>query len=50
LKGLLGNGLALASWGVNPMPIRTADGMAARAIALPAGMLRRFSSGFLGAA
>ena len=41
---------ALASVGVNPMPMRTAVGMAARAIALPAGMWNLVNSGFLGAA
>lgn len=50
LNGLSGTGLAMASWGVMPMPISTAVGIAAIAIALPAGMCSRVSSGFLGAA
>ena len=41
---------ACASVGVKPMPIRTAVGIAARAIALPAGMWNLVNSGFLGAA
>ena len=50
LKGLLGAGLAIAIWGVSPMPMSTADGIAAMAIALPAGTWSRVSSGFFGAA
>ncbi len=50
-KGLSGGcGLAIASCGVRPMPIRTAVGIAARAIALPAGTCSRVSSGLRGAA
>lgn len=41
---------ALASVGVRPMPMRTAVGMAAKAIALPAGMWNLVDNGFLGAA
>ncbi|MFE0326659.1 hypothetical protein ACWEWI_30115 [Streptomyces sp. NPDC003753] len=41
---------ALASVGVSPMPMRTAVGIAARAIAFPAGMWNLVNSGFLGAA
>jgi hypothetical protein len=41
---------AWASVGVSPIPMRTAVGMAARAIALPAGMWNLVNSGFLGAA
>jgi len=41
---------AFARVGVSPMPIRTAVGIAARAIALPAGMWNLVNSGFLGAA
>jgi hypothetical protein len=41
---------ALASVGVKPIPMSTAVGIAARAIALPAGMWNLVNSGFLGAA
>ncbi len=41
---------AWASVGVKPIPIRTAVGIAAMAIALPAGMWNLVNSGFLGAA
>jgi hypothetical protein len=41
---------ACARVGVKPIPIRTAVGIAARAIALPAGMWNLVNSGFLGAA
>jgi hypothetical protein len=41
---------ALASVGVSPIPMRTAVGIAARAIAFPAGMWNLVNSGFLGAA
>jgi len=41
---------AIARLAVNPMPMRTAEGIAARAIALPAGMWNLLNSGFLGAA
>jgi hypothetical protein len=41
---------ATASDAVNPMPIRTAVGIAAMAIALPAGMWNLVNSGFFGAA
>jgi hypothetical protein len=41
---------ARASVGVNPMPMRTAVGIAAMAIALPAGIWNLVNSGFLGAA
>lgn len=46
----LGCSSARASVGVNPMPMRTAVGIAAMAIALPAGMWNLVNSGFLGAA
>ncbi len=41
---------AWASVGVKPIPIRTAVGIAAMAIAFPAGMWNLVNSGFLGAA
>ncbi|MGW1257883.1 hypothetical protein ACWD5Q_22515 [Streptomyces sp. NPDC002513] len=41
---------ARARVGVSPIPMRTAVGIAARAIALPAGTWNRVNSGFLGAA
>jgi hypothetical protein len=41
---------ACASVGVSPIPMRTAVGMAARAIALPAGTWNLVNNGFLGAA
>ncbi|CAM5342780.1 hypothetical protein STENM223S_04826 [Streptomyces tendae] len=41
---------ARASVGVNPIPMRTAVGIAAMAIALPAGMWNLVNNGFLGAA
>ncbi len=41
---------ARASVGVNPIPMRTAVGIAARAIAFPAGMWNLVNNGFLGAA
>ncbi|GGN77097.1 hypothetical protein GCM10011579_058970 [Streptomyces albiflavescens] len=41
---------ARASVGVNPIPIRTAVGIAAMATAFPAGMWNLVNSGFLGAA
>jgi hypothetical protein len=41
---------ARASVGVSPIPMRTAVGIAARAIAFPAGMWNLVNSGFLGAA
>ncbi|MFD0509236.1 hypothetical protein ACFQ0G_52970 [Streptomyces chiangmaiensis] len=41
---------ALANAVLSPTPMKTADGIAARAIALPAGMWNLVNSGFLGAA
>ncbi|CAM5337707.1 hypothetical protein SALBM311S_08892 [Streptomyces alboniger] len=41
---------ASARVGVSPIPMRTAVGIAARAIALPAGTWNLVNSGFLGAA
>lgn len=41
---------AMASVDVKPMPMSTAVGIAAMAIALPAGLLNLVNSGFLGAA
>lgn len=41
---------ARARVGVNPSPMRTAVGIAARAIALPVGTWNLVNSGFLGAA
>ncbi|CAM5587649.1 hypothetical protein SFUMM280S_08260 [Streptomyces fumanus] len=41
---------ARASVGVSPIPMRTAVGIAARAIAFPAGTWNLVNSGFLGAA
>ncbi|BFO15387.1 hypothetical protein SHKM778_17750 [Streptomyces sp. KM77-8] len=41
---------ATASVGVNPMPMSTAVGIAARAITLPLGTWNLVNSGFLGAA
>lgn len=46
----VGASSARASVGVNPMPMRTAVGIAAMAIALPAGMWNLLNSGFFGAA
>ncbi|MGW7008596.1 hypothetical protein ACWGCW_38910 [Streptomyces sp. NPDC054933] len=48
LNGFFGSSSACASRGVSPMPIRTAVGIAARAIALPTGA--RVSSDLRGAA
>jgi hypothetical protein len=49
-NGFFGSSFACASRGVMPMPISTAVGMAAMAIALPAGICSLVSSDFLGAA
>jgi hypothetical protein len=46
----VGASSACASVGVKPIPISTAVGIAARAIALPAGTWNLVNSGFLGAA
>jgi hypothetical protein len=50
LKGFLGISSAWARCGVNPMPIRTAVGMAASATAFPAGTCSLVSSDLRGAA
>jgi hypothetical protein len=49
-NGFFGSSSACASRGVMPMPISTAVGIAAMAIALPAGICNLVSSDFLGAA
>ncbi|MFE2430905.1 hypothetical protein ACFXJ5_29710 [Streptomyces sp. NPDC059373] len=49
-KGFFGSSSADARRGVSPMPMSTAVGMAAMAIALPAGTCSLVSSDFLGAA